>query len=236
MKRGLAIVAGLSIGHALIALLFWALVNVPESTVWMLGLSALIAVTLIVLAGWIQASAALAWIPGVRPRTILRRALNGIPAFVVALVVCATLWWGLGRVDAWLEARAGEIDAWLIARTGWTQTGWIHRVIDLVMAFFRYVLAISIGLALVAAGAREGWRALAGTSWMRRAVGRAQIGITGIAFVLLIALPLQAVYWRPASLPPTSLELAFIVAKLSVIFLLVNAGWALALWGAMRQT
>ncbi len=234
MRRAAAIVAGLSIGHALVGLLFWALINVPESTVWMLALSASIAATLLVCAGWIETAAALAWMPGLEPRAALRGAVRGVPSFIVAATFCAIAWWGLGRIDAWLDDRGGEIDAWIIATTGWTQTSWVHRGIDIALLFGAYVMALSLGLAAVADGARDGWRSLGHARWLRRAFRRSQIGIIGASVALLIALPLQAVYWRPASIP-TGAELAFAIGKLLVIFVLINTGWALALWGAVRQ-
>ena len=51
----------------------------------------------------------------------------------------------------------------------------------------------------------------------------------------LIALPwMYLVPWRPQSLPPTSIEFAFIVAKLSVSAILFAIGAALVTYEASR--
>ena len=51
----------------------------------------------------------------------------------------------------------------------------------------------------------------------------------GLAIVLLVALPWRAIDWRPAALPPTWLEPAFVGLKLAVIYVLLNLGWGYVL-------
>jgi hypothetical protein len=62
-----------------------------------------------------------------------------------------------------------------------------------------------------------GARALAQAAWLRRALRPWALLVTTVAFVVLAAVPWNyLVPWRPASLPATAAEMAFIVTKLSV--------------------
>jgi len=74
----------------------------------------------------------------------------------------------------------------------------------------------------------EGWRTLTGMRWVTRALAPLSLGIATIAFGVLIAAPWTYLTpWRPEGLPATSIELAFIIAKLSVTALLMASGLAL---------
>lgn len=230
MRRALSIVLCLVLGHATAGALFWAFVNVPESNVAMLALSAALALLIVVALGWTEATALLAWRPELALREAARRGLRAIPFFVMALMLFGVAWWLTARADGWLDARAGEIDAWLMATAGTTATAWAHRTLDVLLFAVRYVVGVSLAVALLAAGARKGWAGLRGFASARAGLSRRQIGLVGAAITLFVFLPLQAVYWRPETLPPNAIEIAFAAAKLGSIALVVNAGWALVLW------
>ena len=70
---------------------------------------------------------------------------------------------------------------------------------------------------------------------MRRALSPLQLAIIAVAFYGLIFLPWQAVYWRPASLPATAVEVAFALAKLTILGLVMHIGWTLILWAPQRS-
>jgi hypothetical protein len=162
-------------------------------------------------------------------------ALRRAPFVVVPLAVFALVWWLTGIAGGWLLDHAGQIDAWLIARTGWTRTAGLHIVLKWIVAFVRYGIGLSLAVSLLAALVAHGARAAGRAVWLRRAFGWRQLIVTTVAIVVGIWLPWQAVFWRPASLPPTWLEPAFAAAKLAALFLLFNAAWAVILWTGARE-
>ena len=235
MRRATAIVACLLAGHTAAAGLFWALVNVPESNVLMLGLSAALVAAILVALGWTQTTALLAWRPDVTLGAAARRGLRAAPVFLVAAAVFAVVWWVTERADVWLADHAGEIDAWLIATFEVTSAAWVHRALDVVLFLLRYAAGVSLGVALLGAGAREGWAGLRRLGWLRAGLSRRHLGLVGAAMTLLVFLPFQAAYWRPEALPPNAAEVVFAALKLGAIFLAANVGWALVLWADARQ-
>ena len=78
MATLLRVTAWLMVGHVVVAGLFWGLLNVPESNVAMLGLSAMLVVLLLVVEGLAGAGAVLigaspgGWVPPLGPRAARR--------------------------------------------------------------------------------------------------------------------------------------------------------------------
>jgi hypothetical protein len=230
MTRTSAILACLVAGHAAAAGLFWWFINVPESNITMLSLSAALIVLTIVVLGWTEATAALLlWDSACGFRRAARRAFGALPAFIVGLLVFALFWWMTARADAWATAYSGQIDAWWMASTGSAKTAWIHSGLAIVLWFLRYVAGVSLAVAALAAGATGGRRALLSARWLRAALARRQLGAIGLAMLLGVWLPLRATDWRPDAIPPTAVEAVFIAAKLGLLYLVLNAGWALVL-------
>lgn len=234
MPRALAILGCVTLGHAAAAGLFWWFVNVPESNVAMLALSAVLIVLLIVALGWTEAAAVLLWDPALGFRCAARRALDALPAFAMGALVFAFFWWITARADTWTTEYSGQIDAWWMSNVGSTKTAWIHSGFAIALWFARYVIGVSLGVAALAAGALHGSRALASTRWVRAGLSRRQVGAIGFAIVLLMWLPLRATDWRPASIPPVTIEAVFVAVKLGVIYLVANFGWALVLRAGAR--
>ena len=76
---------------------------------------------------------------------------------------------------------------------------------------------------------------MARPTWLRQALGPRTVIVATVWFVVLIALPwLYLVPWRPQNLPPTALEFAFIVAKLSAAAVLFAVGAALMIFEASK--
>ena len=234
LSRAIAIVGCLLAGHAAAGALFWSLVNVPESNVAMLALSVLVAGALIFTLSWTETTALLAWDPDVTLRRAARRGLAGLSSFVAAVLVFALFWWLTARADAWHTAHAGEIDAWWMAKTGSAQTGGIHAGVTIALWLVRYLVGVSLAVAALSAGTIRGARALLSFAWVRSALSLRQLGPMGLAVGVLILLPLRIVYWRPESIPPNSLELAFVITRLAAIYVLVNIGWAFVLRAGAR--
>ena len=151
--RRLAIIAAwLLVGHAVWLAIFWGLLQVPESSVWMLALSAVLALTLVVVGGRGA---------GRRLGGVGSGAPAGGGAAAAASVTCrprwlpmllfGAIWWLTGAVFDWHTGIAGQIDAWVIARTGRTDTA-LDSLRDLLADDVR-ALVDRADAAVVAAGA-----------------------------------------------------------------------------------
>ncbi len=224
-----ALVVWLAVGHAVIGGFYWALINVPESSVFMLVLSGILVVLIAGSAGWVSMTALFVWLPGTAWREAMRRGARAVPGFVAGLVFFAAIWWVVGLAADWFAMRSGEIDAWMMMRFRSPNTAWLHRTIALVLAVVRDIVGLSLAVALAAWVGAKGWRQLLGSSWIRAALSRRHLATVGLAIVLLVALPWRAIDWRPAALPPTWLEPAFVGLKLAVIYVLLNLGWGYVL-------
>jgi hypothetical protein len=234
LSRASAIVGCLLGGHAVAATLCWSLVNVPESNVAMLALSVAVTGALILVLSWTERTALLAWESTVPFRRAAQRGVAGVTTFVAAALVFGLLWWLTARAEAWHAAHAGEIDAWWIAQTGSAKTGWIGAGATILLWLVRYLVGVSLAVAALSAGTILGGRAILSPGWVGRGLSLRQIGPTGLAMVVFVLLPLQAVHWRPALIPPTWVEAAFVAVRLGTIYLAVNVGWALVLRAGAR--
>lgn len=210
MRRTMTLLAGFAVAAAL----FWALLNVPESNVMALGLSALLVLLIVIVTGLTVALAASVGssLPlGVR----LSRATWSLPAFVAALLVFAGLWWATGRLDTWWQGHAGEVDAAAIRYLGLARIGWLHRAVAALLWLLRWGLGLSIVLSCSTAAAGLGARAI-GTG-LRDAVRPTRLLLTALAALLVSQGVWRGVYWRPGALPPTQLEILFAAIKLGVL-------------------
>ncbi len=229
IRRLVAVLAWLLAGHAVLFGLFWSLVHVPDANTLMLGVTALTAVALVMTAAIVEVTAA-AWLwPGATFRTALAEGTRGLVPLAGAVAVFAACWWLASLLEAAFLARRGEIDAWFISTAGTTNTAWVARLVAALAFVVRWILGVAAAVAVVHAWLASRWAGLAGLHWVPRAVSRYQLGLTALAMVLLVALPWSAVYWRPPSIPPTSMQLLFVGAKLGIIAILMHVGWVLVL-------
>jgi hypothetical protein len=149
--------------------------------------------------------------------------------------VFGCLWWLTGTVQDWLTRHVGQIDAWIIAKLGWTKTAALHSSLAWAIAFVRYGVGTSMAVALLASVARRGLRGVT-SPWLRRALAWRPLLIIAAVLFVGVWLPWQAVYWRPASLPPTWVQPAFAAVKLFVLYVVGNLAWAVVLRTASRQS
>jgi len=227
--RRLAIIsAWLLFGHALWFAIFWGLLHVPESSVWMLALSAVLAFALIVVAGALVAGAAAAWDLARPPAGALLGGVGHVPAALAAGLLFGAIWWLTGVVVDWHIGIAGQIDAWVIARTGRPNARWIHFAIFWVTIFVRWSIGLTLAASLLGALITTGAAALKDAAWLRSALVPARWLTITFWFVLLVAIPWHLVDWRPARLS-LGIEPWFVGAKLAAIAVAMAVGWALVL-------
>jgi hypothetical protein len=224
--RLIVITAWLAAGHLLVAGLFWGFLQVPESNVAMLALSACAVLAMVVVGGYVEGVGVAAWSPGAGWRDAVRGAALAPMAFAVGLAVFAGIWWMTARAGTAWTAHRGEIDAWLMLHLRWTRTAGLHTMAAWVLGFVRYVVGASLALAPVAAIGR-GPRALARVgTWLAAALSPRRLLLLGLLFYGLVWLPWRAVSWRPARLAPNWQEPAFLAIKLAVLYVVSNVGWA----------
>jgi hypothetical protein len=235
MSRTRAIVAWLATGHLLLAGLYWLLLQVPESNVWMLASSAAIVVATVLLGGIIQSTAVLAWTSSEPMSAALTTGVRRGWLVVLPLAVFGCAWWLTGTAEGWLARHVGQIDAWIIATFGWTKTAGLHTGMAWVIAFVRYGIGTSLAVALLATLARQGLRGAA-SPWLRRGLAWKPLAIVSAVLFVGVWGPWQAAYWRPASLPPTWVQPAFAAVKLFVMYFVGNLAWAVVLRTASRQS
>lgn len=226
----------LFVGHAALGGIYWGLLNVPESNVLMLFVSALLALLLVVGAGVVKTTGLLWLRPEWTFRAALGRSVRALPAFLAALALWLIVRWICGVFLRYHEAHSGELDAWFIATFNWTRITWVHRTIDWMLHVVQFVIGTSLAVTLLATAAAGSFADAVYPRWLRRALSPLQLVIIAVAFYGLIYLPWQAVYWRPASLPATGAEVAFAVTKLALLGLLMHLGLTLILWAPQRST
>ncbi len=234
-RRLAAVTLWLLAGHAAWLAIFWGLLHVPESSVWMLALSAALALVLVMLAATVTGGASAAWDPSRAIVPALRSGAGLMPAALAAALLFGVIWWMTGRVLDWHAGMAGQIDAWLIARTGRTDTRPVHFVIFWTATFVRWSLGLTLASSLLASIATSGRTAIARSSWLRAALTPSRWLALTFWFVLLVAIPWHLVDWRPARLS-LSVEPWFVAAKFGAIAVSMAAGWALVLRAGHQAT
>ena len=204
--------AALAIGAALTVALYLALLYVPEANVTSLLLSAVL-VLLIVLAAGLTAGLAAA-LPAHGWRAALRRAAAGMPAFITGLILFAALYVLLDQLEAWWRLHRGEVDAMLLPYIGTRSTAPLHAAVAWLLWLVRWGVGLSLVLGLVVAA--TGGRSRRG---IRLALAAVPLVTMTLAAIVLSQGVWRIVYWRPDRLPATSLEVAFVAAKLIVLYL-----------------
>jgi hypothetical protein len=221
-------------GSAITAGIYWGFLNTPESTVWTLIISAILSMVALVMAA-ITANGAIAiWTHGASSAGI-RRAMQATGGAIPAGLIVLLMWWVTTHAETWIAMRSGQISAIFIARFGIADVTWLFKATHVIAVWFRWVISALLSLSLMAGIVTTGWSALGQFSWLRRALHPRAIVIATVWFALLIALPwMYLVPWRPKALPASSMEFAFIVAKLSITAILFAIGAALIAYEASR--
>ncbi len=246
IRRLSAIAAWLTAGHAVLFAMFWLLLAVPESNVFMILASALVVAAMTLVFGIVEGAALVGWQSraeaGALPQTdgtlrhVARAAWRALPAVWLGAVFFLFVWLLTSHLHQWWDAHRGETDAWFMAQFGWSETARLHAIAGWFFRFLSYVVAVSLGLGLAWAVIRQGLRPAVGAAWAREALSpRRLLTITAI-LLLFLWLPWQAVNWRPGRLSPNWQESIFVAVKLGLLFVVANVGWALVLGAAVYRT
>lgn len=205
------------IGCVINGALYWVFLNTPESTVWTLTASAVLGLVITIFDGLTVTGAMTILANGVT-RASMMRAVRAVPSIIPASIIVLSIWWLTLRAEDWVVMREGQINAWFIARFGWADVTWIYRAVHYVALWVRWIVALMLALSLIAGFVSVGARAMAQLAWLRRALHPRALLLSSLYFIVLIALPWKYIVpWRPAGLPPTSIEFVFIAAKLSIV-------------------
>lgn len=222
------------IGGAIAGGLYWAFLITPVSTTLALAATALLAIAVLCIAGAVI-NGTIEIVSRGFSASGLRRVVTYLGSIIPAGLIVLLLWWLTSRVELSVAQYSGQISAWFIARLGWDDMSWLFTTISYAAMWFRWVLGGMLALSLMAAMLTSGWSAAGRPSWIGHALRPRALLLATLAFVLFIALPwMYLVPWRPAGIPATSVELAFIVTKLSVAAVLAAAGLALIAREASR--
>ncbi len=223
-------------GAALTGGAYWLFLITPESTIGALAASALLVTSAAFLAAMTLSGAITGWRHGLSA-SHLRPAIAGVPAGIPAALVVFAAWWLVGSATDRITISSGLINAWVIAVLGWDDVSWLFTGISWLAAWLKWVVAPMLALSLMAGILSDGWRTLARIRWIPRALGPLPLGVATIAFGVLVLAPwVYLTPWRPAGLPATSVELAFIAAKLAFTAASMSTGLALIVRQAIWTT
>ncbi len=234
ISRLITILAWLTAGHALLFGLFWLLLSTPESNIAMLAASAASATLLTLAFGWVEAAGLLAWRADVAPWKVAGRAFRRAPGVWLGAALFVAAWYLVGYAGAWWSGHQGETDAWLMLHFGKADTTILHRGVRDLLIVLQF-LGLSLALSLAAAVVGDGYRAVASGGWLRHGLSLRQLLLLAAVLFVFVWLPWQGVDWRPSWLKPNWQETVFATAKLGLIYLLANLGWAQALGVAARR-
>ncbi|MBA2354867.1 MAG: hypothetical protein H0V80_09390 [Acidobacteria bacterium] len=212
-----------------------AFLYTPESNLLMLLLSVALVVVAAVAAMLSSSSAAWGLVHGRSPWHALRPSLRMLPLLLVALVVIGLLCGGAGWFEQWWLRRAGEVDAALIAAGDVTRTRWLHASVRWCVALVQWVLVPAWLASSLTWAAAYGGREMVSLKWLTAGLDWRLLLVTLAGVIVLVWLPWGAVYWRPRTLPASTIEVAFTAIKLGIIYLATHLAWTLALWTAARS-
>jgi hypothetical protein len=224
--RLLLIALWVTVGYGVAAGLFWALLLVPESSVWMLALSASLVLAILVALLWVTGGVLLAWHPQITPIRAFASGLSASLAVAAGALLFGGVWWATLAALNWHAAHAGQIDAVIMVRTGVSNTGWLHRTIVWTIWILRWGPGFTLALSLAAWIAALGTAAIGAAGWVRAAWHPKRWTVILALSALCFMLPWRFVYWRPAHLSLPA-EPWFVGAKLGAMVLVAAIAWVL---------
>ena len=221
-------------GAVATASIYLAFLNTPESSAWMLALSAVLLLAAALVTATTIGTVLLSWYSGGVSCPVVVGAVRRLPAFVLPALFVGAVWWLVLRGDAWLAEHSGEISAWFIARFDWSDVRWLFQALAWVSLWLRWVVAPFIALVWWRTILVRGWKP---TLTLVRESLRPSGVLTATAIVgILVWVPwTQLAPWRPRGLAPGTTELLFVGVKLGLVAVLSALGWSLVARTAARS-
>jgi hypothetical protein len=213
---------------------WWGLLNVPESNMAALGVSALLLVATVLLVGYTIA-AALATSTGDPIRRAAALGIRGLPGFTLGAIVFCGLWWVTSTIDTLWSLHRGETDAMFLRYAGTANTAWMHTAVSWLMWLIQWGVGLSIVVGATA-GSLDPAR-FHGGPWTRLGSGLTPTRVGATILALLVGHAVWSLaYWRPAALPANTTELIFVAAKLGAIGVIAALLIALVLQAFVRPS
>lgn len=212
-----------------------AFLYTPESNVLMLGVSALTLLVAGLLLAIGSASAADGLVQVRRPWTSVGAAMRHLPLVAYVVIVVGLICAAAGWFESWWLAHAGEVDAAAIAAGDVTRTGGLHAAARGFVVAVQWVLVPAWLATALAWIAGYDTRDVLTLKWLTAGLHWRVLLVTAIGVGALVWLPWRVAYWRPAALPATVLEPAFVVLKVVVLYVLSQLAWAATLWAAATR-
>lgn len=208
------------------ASIYWGFLNTPESTVWMLGASAVLLVAAVLVAAITIGTVLLAWESGGLSRRVIVDAIRRLPACIPPALLVAAVWWLVLRGESWVATYSGQISAWFIARFNWSDVGWLFRTVAWAGLWLRWVVAPFVALVWWRAILVRGWRPT--RALFAESLHPVRLLAATAVVAALVWLPwTQVAPWRPRGLAPGTMELVFVGVKLGLVAALSALGWSL---------
>ena len=213
-------------GYGVAAGIFWGLLQVPESSVWALGLSASLVLAMVIALLWVTGGVLLAWHPQITPVRAFVSGLSASVAVAAGALLFGAVWWATLAALTWHGAHAGEIDAVIIAqdrRVEYRVAPPYDRLGDLGPPMGARLHAGAVAGGMDCRSRHRGHR--------RGGMDSGRIHPKRWTVVLALSalcfmLPWRFVYWRPEHLT-LSTEPWFVGAKLAAMALVAAIAWAL---------
>jgi hypothetical protein len=206
----------------------------PESNVLMLAASALLVLLAGVLLVLSSASAAHGLVHHRAPWASLGAAARRLPVLLFVLVVLGVICGSAGWFERWWMANAGQVDAAAIAAGDITRTGWVHTAVHWIVVLIQWVLVPAWLASALAWAAGYETRDVLTLKWLTAGLHWRLVLVALAAVAIGVWLPWRWVYWRPKTLPASTLEVVFVGVKLLVIYALSQVGWAFTLYTAAQ--
>jgi hypothetical protein len=237
IQRTLVVAICLSIGAAVFSGLYWLFLSTPESNVWMLTVSVILALFMVTVIA-VTINVALLIALGGAIKHSIAVGPRRVGWVIAAALPLALLVWVIMRGDAWVAARAGEINAWFIATFGWADASALFAAQSYLSIWLRWVFLPVLAIAALSGllqRSAEPPRVDGPRQWVRAAWNWRTLLVATLAFALLVVLPWRAAFWQTSGLPWRWLEPSIAAIRLAAVAALISIGYALIVVTTARQ-